>query len=176
MNLFRKDDFKIDYNHHMKRISMARGEEWISLTQTSFHVMMAMMDVKTDFDKVVVNQQASKIEIVKIAENFMLEFTCKNFTSIIVICMKTMDAIYKMRHDIFTAISHDKKYKIKLNNEKSSWKYDASTEVGMGNLPPEKSKIITLANRITPKRKLHDKSTGEKKFKTEYSKINGNGE
>ena len=105
MSLFKNEEIKIDYNAQMKRFSILKNEEWISITHTSFRVMMVMMDAKSDFDRVVVNQQSSHLEIIQILKNFMLEFKCKNFTSIIVISNTTMRAIYNVHNDILKVVN-----------------------------------------------------------------------
>ena len=111
MNLFRNNEVKIDYNTQMKRFSLAKNEEWVSITHTSFHVMLVMMDVKTDYDQIVINQNCSQLEIIKIFKNFMLEFKCKNFTSVIVISDSTMHAIYNVRDDIWKTVNSMKPIK-----------------------------------------------------------------
>ena len=77
----------------MRRFLLANNEEWLSITHTSFHVMMVMMDVWSDFDRVDVNQRSSHLETMEIFYNFMLEFKCENFHSIIVICDATIREI-----------------------------------------------------------------------------------
>lgn len=64
-----------------------------------------MMDVKNDFYRVVVNQQSSLLEIIKNLKNFIQEFECINFTSIIVICDTTMRGIYSARNDTLKIIN-----------------------------------------------------------------------
>ena len=43
---------------------MAENEKWLTITHTSFHMIRVMMDVKSDFDRTVVNQQSSHLEVI----------------------------------------------------------------------------------------------------------------
>ena len=51
--MFRNDEIRIDYNAQMRRFSLTKNKEWLSITHASFHVMMVTMDIKSDFDRVV---------------------------------------------------------------------------------------------------------------------------
>ena len=52
----------------MRRFSPAKNKEWFGISHKSFHVIMVLMDVKSDFDRVVVNQESSQLEIIKISK------------------------------------------------------------------------------------------------------------
>ena len=109
----------------MKQFSIAKNDEWLSIAHTSFHVMMVMMDEKSDFDRVVVNQQSSYLEIIQILKNFMLEFKCENFTSIIVISDSTVCGIYNFCNDILKVVRSIKHVKNNVNNERSNSQWNS---------------------------------------------------
>ena len=42
--------------------------------------MMIMMDVKSDLDRVVVDQQSAHLEIIQVLKNIMLNFMCTDYS------------------------------------------------------------------------------------------------
>ena len=156
MSLFKNEEIKIDYNAHMKRFSILKNEEWISITHTTFRVMMIMMDTMNDFDRVVVNQQSSHLEIIQILKNFMLEFKCKNFTSIVTISNITMRAIYNVHNDILKIVNS----KNKMYSERSNLHGNSILKAPIihNNKLKTPLKKFTTVNHMNSKRKL-DTST-----------------
>ena len=153
MSLFKNEEIKIDYNAHMKRFSILKNEEWISITHTTFRVMMIMMDTMNDFDRVVVNQQSSHLEIIQILKNFMLEFKCKNFTSIVVISNTTMRAIYNVHNDILKIVNS----KNKMYSERSNLQGNSILKAPIihnNKLKTPLKKNFTTVNHMNSKRKL----------------------
>ena len=72
---------------------MAENEKWLTITHTSFHMIRVMMDVKSDFDRVVFNQQSSQMEIY----NFSRTLCWSSNVKIEFILFFQMHAIYKLR-------------------------------------------------------------------------------
>ena len=138
------DEVRIDYNAQMKRFSLSRNDDWLSFTHTSFRVMMVMMDETNEYDRIVVNQLSSQLEIIKNFKNFMLEFKCKNFTSVIVMCESTMKALYNASNGIWKNVNSLKTIKVNASKNDITKKTLSKKSILINNVNNNKRKRDTL--------------------------------
>ena len=75
VNIFHSDELKIDFNPKMNRLSIHNERKsWISCSSTSFQLLIVLMKSGGCYEKVVVDQLSSTLEILKIGGNFSLKF------------------------------------------------------------------------------------------------------
>ena len=131
MSLFRINDIHVNYNVHFNRISLASGDDFISLSMRSFEIFMSMVKDKSPYDKIKLTQCTSELEIIQLCGNFILHFrSSRNLLSKIIIKeyeakqildaqLKITEAI-KKRNEVTKTVSsnncNDKKRKVELSN------------------------------------------------------------
>ena len=85
MNVFSKEDVKIDFSARLNRFSISKKDEWISISPCAFKMMVALTDVGSDYERINVHQNGSEVEILKLYSNYVLTFNCKSIRSSIVL-------------------------------------------------------------------------------------------
>ena len=93
MNLLKTEDIKLDYSSHLDRISITRNEEWISISVTCFEMLHLLSNTTCDYERIVIQQQGSEVEIIKLLSNFILTFKGKNLTTSLVLTSNVITTI-----------------------------------------------------------------------------------
>ena len=131
MSLFRINDIHVNYNVHFNRISLASGDDFISLSMRSFEIFMLMVKNKSPYDKIKLTQCTSELEIIQLCGNFILHFrSTRNLLSKIIIKeyeakqildaqLKITEAIKKRNDNYITKTNIDKKRKLDSEPESS---------------------------------------------------------
>ena len=81
MNIFRSENFNFDYNKFMNRLTITKGNEWISLSITSFNIFLNIVENSSSYERVIIRQNGSDVEVTCLMKNYNLTLTCKNFTT-----------------------------------------------------------------------------------------------
>ena len=93
MNLLSKEDVKVDYSVHLDRFSIIRNDEWLSISTTSFEVLHTLASTQFDFERVIIQQQGSEVEIIKLLSNYILTFKSKTVTTSLILTSNVMNTI-----------------------------------------------------------------------------------
>ena len=118
MSLFRINDIHVNYNVHFNRISLASGDDFISLTMRSFEIFMSMVKVKSSYDKIKLTQSTSELEILQLCGNFILHFqSSKNLLSKVIIKEYEAKQILDAQLKITEAIKKRNELLTKTGNE-----------------------------------------------------------
>ena len=105
MALFDFNGIKINYSSIMKRLSISKDTEWISLSTTSFNCWMAVIGGNEPYSEITIKQNNSTVNIIKLMNNFVLSFKGKNITSYIVIPEYEAGRLLLLSEDIKRKIS-----------------------------------------------------------------------
>ena len=81
MNIYRADDTRFDFNKHLNRVNLTKGNEWISLSLTSFDIFLNLIQNDSIVEKVIIRQNGGDIEVLSLMKNYLVTLVCKNFTT-----------------------------------------------------------------------------------------------
>ena len=93
MNLLAKEDIKIDFSARLNRFSISKKDEWISISPCTFKMLVSLIDVDSDYERIKIFQNGSEVEIVKLYCNYVLSFNCKSIRTSIVLPSMIMEYI-----------------------------------------------------------------------------------
>ena len=93
MNIFKKDGVRIDFSSRLNRFSISQNTEWISLSPTTFHLLLCLLQSDSNYEKVRVQQNGSEVEILKLNENYLLTFTSRSINSSINLKKSILESI-----------------------------------------------------------------------------------
>lgn len=93
MNLLKFESFKIDYNSYIDRINVSKDNDWIGISPLVFSVWMTMLEVNSQFEKIIIKQDGSQIEIIKLLNNSLLTLTSKAFVTSVAVTDKEYEKI-----------------------------------------------------------------------------------
>ena len=99
MNVFSKNGFKIEYTMR------------ISFSPTVFVVSVTIVRIDSKSKRIIVNQQGSYIEIIKVLDNFMVSFTSKSLTSSLTLESEIVKCLAESYENILESVSSHKKVK-----------------------------------------------------------------
>ena len=99
------NNIRVNYNVIFDRLSIVSTKDFVSLTQRSFNIFMNMIKSKSLYDKIILTQSKSELEILHLCGNFVLRFrSFRNFTNIIIIKEKEANHIFNNQFKINEAI------------------------------------------------------------------------
>ena len=99
------NNIRVNYNVIFDRLSIVSTKDFVSLTQRSFNIFMNMIKSKSLYDKIILTQSKSELEILQLCGNFVLRFqSFRNFTNIIIIKEKEANHIFNNQFKINEAI------------------------------------------------------------------------
>ena len=104
MNVLTTEGLKIDYSVHLDRFSIIVNNEWISISKTAFELLNAISFSKNEFERVVIQQSGSEIEIIKLLENYLLTFRSKTLTTNQVLTKTVMEILNENHDRIINAV------------------------------------------------------------------------
>ena len=104
MNVLITEGIKIDYSVHLDRFSISANNEWISVSTTGFELLNAVSFSKNEFERFVIQQSGSEIEIIKLLENYLLTFRSKTLTTTQVLTRTVMKILNENRVRFINAV------------------------------------------------------------------------
>lgn len=93
MNVLSTENVKVDYSIQLDRFSIIRNNEWLSIGISAFEVLNTLAFSTNDFERIVVQQSGSEIEIIKLLGNFLLTFRSRTLTSNVVLSSSVMKTL-----------------------------------------------------------------------------------
>ena len=121
MNIFQYQNLQIIYNNSLKRIAIAKDEEYLSLTLAKFKLFLTLAKIDSDVNRIRVTQEGSEIDILNLYGNFMLTAHSWNYNSTITISKKIIDRLIINEDLIELQINDQKKLFIgKKSSDKNS--------------------------------------------------------
>ena len=155
VNLIKYDGFKIDFNSYINRLSISKGNDWVSISPLAFKIWISLFDFDSKYEKVNLKQDGCSIEIIKLAKNSLLSISNKSFISSVAV---TETEFEKIQANIETI--NDKIYKKTTKNQEivgkrvKSTKFDNSRKRKDANLianaPPLKRTDYISTNDLPP--------------------------
>ena len=109
MNLFNYQGLQIYYNKSLKRVSMNKDNEFMSLTLSTFKLFLTLAKTDVDVNRIKVTQNGSDIEILSLYGNFMLTMVLWKNRSTICISKQIMDILIRNKDSIELRINEEKK-------------------------------------------------------------------
>ena len=85
MASFEIEDFKISFSRHMRRFTLTRSDQWLSLSLTSMKILLSLLENDSNHNRVTISQGNSEVLIENILQNYLIRFTGRNITSTIII-------------------------------------------------------------------------------------------
>ena len=79
MNIFSKNLFKINFNSYLQRVSLQNETNLISISESSFRVLLALMNTEEKYNRLITEEGNVKVEITKILNNFRISTYNKIF-------------------------------------------------------------------------------------------------
>ena len=104
MNVFSKNGLKIDYTTRMGRFSASKDNEWISFSPTVLAVVVAIARSRIRSERVIVNEEESRIEVIKVLGNFMISVKSKDTTSSLTIECDIVNSLVSSFNNIMEAV------------------------------------------------------------------------
>ena len=104
MNVFSKNGLKIDYTTRMGRFSASKDNEWISFSPTVLAVVVAIARSRIRSERVIVNEEESRIEVIKVLGNFMICVKSKDTTSSLTIECDIVNSLVSSFNNIMEAV------------------------------------------------------------------------
>ena len=126
MNLFNYQGVQIYYNNSLKRVSINKDGEFMSLTLSTFKLFLTLAKIDSDVDRIRVTQEGSEIDILKLYGNFMLTAHSRNYNSTITISKKIIDRLI-INEDLIELQINDQK-KLFIGKKPSDKKLSLVTE------------------------------------------------
>ena len=93
MNIFKKDGVRIDFSSRLNRFSISQNTEWISLSPTTFHLLLCLLQTDSNYERVRIQQNGSEVEILKLNENYLLTFSSRSINSSINLKKSILESI-----------------------------------------------------------------------------------
>ena len=96
MEVLRSAFINVDYSSDRQRFSLSTNSEWMSLSVTSFKILLTMIDNSNEYQSIRIQQAASDILIIKMFKNITLIFTSlssKRSYSKIQLCSPTLKSL-----------------------------------------------------------------------------------
>ena len=104
MNVFSKNGLKIDYTTRMGRFSASKDNEWISFSPSVLAVVVAIARSRIRSERVIVNEEESRIEVIKVLGNFMICVKSKDTTSSLTIECDIVNSLVSSFNNIMEAV------------------------------------------------------------------------
>ena len=109
MNVLTTEGLKIDYSAHLDRLSIIVNNEWISVSITAFELLHVVSFSKQEFERIVIQQSGSELEILKLLENYLLTFRSKTLTTCQVLTSSVMKILNEHHDRIINAVRVESK-------------------------------------------------------------------
>ena len=93
MNIYKKDGISIDFSVRLNRFSVSQNTEWISLSPTTFHLLLCLLQTDSNYERVKTLQKGSEVEILKLYENYLVTFTSRTISSSITLKKNILESI-----------------------------------------------------------------------------------
>ena len=147
-NMFKDRDISISYNSILNRFSLAKNDEWISISITTFYVWMGMLDVETDYEHVIIDQNPSTVEITKIFSSINLKFKSKNYISCISLKEETVRKIHCQSENMKRHIKLRRRIMVNESETKSIKRVTPTRSFNEGNKKYVKTRKMNNVNRV----------------------------
>ena len=105
MNIYQSPLLTIDYNTKFNRVSVTTPEGFVSLTQTSWKIIVTLMKYGSKFEQIDINQVCSKVSAYFINGNLTLIFSGRTHTSQIFLSREMISRIVKNSEIMFAKIA-----------------------------------------------------------------------
>ena len=109
MNLFNYQGLQIYYNNSLKRVSINKDGEFMSLTLSIFKLFLTLAKTDSDVNRIKATQNGSDIEILTLYGNFMLTMLSFKQHSSIFIPIHILDVLIRNNDSIELRINEAKK-------------------------------------------------------------------
>ena len=93
VNVLQVDNVRINFNTRVERFAISSNGEWISIGLTAFDLINTLSKSKNDFNKLIIHQNGSSIEVIKLMTNFLLTFVSGTVHSSIILTSGVMSKI-----------------------------------------------------------------------------------
>ena len=93
MNVYTRDNVRVDFSYRLNRFSITKENEFLSLSPSSFQLLVTISRLDTEYEQITVRQHGSKIEIIKLLNNFLITFMSKTITSSVSLPGHIMESI-----------------------------------------------------------------------------------
>ena len=105
MNIFQSPSLTIDYNPKFNRVSVTTPEGFVSLSQTSWKIIVTLMKYGSKFEQIDINQVCSKVAVYYINGNLTINFSGRSYTSQIFLTCEMISRIVKNSDIMFAKIA-----------------------------------------------------------------------
>ena len=111
LNVYKKDDIKIDYFDRVDMFSLMKDKKKIWLTTTSLQIVFTLLTSEVEYECVLVDQNGDHVEIVKLVNNFVLTSPTRKKSTHFIIPSHVFQEIFSRFETVLDAI-----YAIKMKN------------------------------------------------------------
>ena len=105
MKIYQSPLLTIDYNPKLNRVSITSPDGFVSLTQTSWKLIVSLMKYGSKFEQIDINQICSKVSVYYMNNNLTITFSGRTHTSQIFLCRETISRIVKNSEIMFAKIA-----------------------------------------------------------------------
>ena len=105
MKIHQSPYLTIDYNTKFNRVSVTTPEGFVSLSQTSWKIIVTLMKYGSKFEQIDINQICSKVAAYYINGNLTINFSGRSYTSQIFLTREMISQIVKNSEMMFAKIA-----------------------------------------------------------------------
>ena len=120
LNLYKKGEIQIDYNASMNRLSMLKGNDWVSITPTALDIINVIAGSKSIFENVKINMSnLSEADVIRLENQILIQFSGRSLQSKVVFTCDQIHEITKKFREM-TIDGNNKEELSTLANKKNS--------------------------------------------------------
>ena len=105
MKIHQSPYLTIDYNPKFNRVIITSPDGFVSLTQTSWRLIVTLMNYGSKFEQIDINQICSKVGVYYMNNNLTINISGQSHTSQIFLCREAISHIVKNSEIMFAKIS-----------------------------------------------------------------------
>ena len=104
MNIFRHAELSIDFNDKLQRVSLQSDIGWVSLTLSSFRLLISLLKFGSKYEKVSIDQICSSVSFTGINGEYIVEFKSKSHIGLIIIGKHIVGRLINQSEIVFSRI------------------------------------------------------------------------
>ena len=113
MLVYKQGEFTIVLNKYHDKLNISNSKEWISITDSIFILLLKLIELNNDFDRVVFNKISYKIEILNVGGNFALTYaSSRNVVTNVVLRAEVCTGILSNSGNILNRIHNIREKKL----------------------------------------------------------------
>ena len=160
MSVYNAHGIRIDYNPNLRRFSILKGRDWVSISPTVLNLLFTLNEINSPYERVTVHQHGSQIEIVKLATNFLIIFVARNISGSLMMESNVIQELNVQKTSIMNRVksenpnpkfenskSKSENTKVKSENPKAKSENHKKPEKTEKNMQPVKKKYFEMPDK-----------------------------